>query len=236
MTHPSWPSNTWQIYSSDYDTGAAYYAVKKACEPVHAQLNLPDFALAVVNATPIDLHGLILRSRVSSLDNRLLAERVERVDASANATTTRKPLAELSRALLRERLVLVSLTLRDRGGAMLSENTYWQSGEPGGQQRLNELDAQPVDMAVRGHASSSGAVIDVRLKNSGRAVALNAKITMLDEAGRRVLPVYYGDNYVSLLPGEAREIEVRCPAGGSPCSRVALRGWNVIPKEAVVTH
>jgi len=29
MTHPSWPSNTWQIYSSDYDTGAAYYAVKK---------------------------------------------------------------------------------------------------------------------------------------------------------------------------------------------------------------
>jgi hypothetical protein len=38
MTHPSWPSNTWQIYSSDYDTAAAYYAVKKACEPLHAQL------------------------------------------------------------------------------------------------------------------------------------------------------------------------------------------------------
>ena len=43
MTHPAWPSNTWQIYSSDYDTAAAYYAVEKACEPVHAQLNLPDF-------------------------------------------------------------------------------------------------------------------------------------------------------------------------------------------------
>jgi hypothetical protein len=51
----------------------------------------------------------------------------------------------------------------------------------------------------------------------------------------RVLPVYYSDNYVSLLSGEAREIEVRCPAGGSSCARVALRGWNVIPREAVVT-
>ena len=43
MTHPAWPSNTWQIYSSDYDTPAAYYAVKKACEPLHVQLDLPDY-------------------------------------------------------------------------------------------------------------------------------------------------------------------------------------------------
>jgi hypothetical protein len=235
MTHPSWPSNTWQIYSSDYDTGAAYYAVKKACEPVHAQLNLPDYAVAVVNTTPVDLRGLVLRSRVWSLDNRLLGERVEHVDANANATTTSKPLAELSRALRREPLVLARLTLSDRSGAVLSENTYWPSGAPADQQRLNELEAQPVDMTVRSRASSPGTVVMVRLTNQGRAAALNAKITMLDEAGGRVLPVYYSDNYVSLLSGEAREIEVRCPAGGSSCARVALRGWNVIPREAVVT-
>ena len=24
MTHPAWPSNPWQIYSSDYDTQASY--------------------------------------------------------------------------------------------------------------------------------------------------------------------------------------------------------------------
>ncbi len=41
MTHPAWPSNTWQIYSSDYDTQASYYGVKSACEPLHAQMNLP---------------------------------------------------------------------------------------------------------------------------------------------------------------------------------------------------
>ncbi len=41
MTHPAWPSNTWQIYSWDYDTHAAYYGAKKAAEPLHVQLNLP---------------------------------------------------------------------------------------------------------------------------------------------------------------------------------------------------
>ena len=236
MTHPSWPSNTWQIYSADYDTGAAYYAVKKACEPVHVQLNLPDFAVAVVNTTQIDQRRLVLRSRVLSLDNRLLGERVDHLDARANATTTLKSLAELSRALPRERLVLVKLTLRDRNGALLSDNTYWQGGTSADHQRLNELAAQSIGMAARSPESPSGTVVAVRLTNSGHAAALNAKITMLDEAGGRVLPVYYGDNYVTLLPGEAREIEVRCPAGPAQCARVALRGWNIVPKETVISR
>jgi len=82
MSHPAWPSNTWQIYSSDYDTAAAYYAVKKACEPLHAQLDLPDYRLAVVNTTRIARAGLRLRTQVLSLDNRRLAERVDRIDSA----------------------------------------------------------------------------------------------------------------------------------------------------------
>ena len=50
----------------------------------------------------------------------------------------------------------------------------------------------------------------------------------------RVLPVYYDDNYVSLLPGESRRIEVLCPAGSGQCARVALRGWNAEAREIAV--
>ena len=32
MTQPAWPSSTWQIFSSDYDTQSSFYAVKKASE------------------------------------------------------------------------------------------------------------------------------------------------------------------------------------------------------------
>jgi hypothetical protein len=234
MTHPSWPSNTWQIYSSDYDTAAAYYAVKKACEPVHAQMNLPDFGLAVVNTTRIDQPNLVLHSRVLSLDNRLLAERVDRVDARANTVTAAPALAELSQTLSRERLVLVKLTLTDSEGALLSDNVYWQARTPADQQRLNGLKAQAVDMSARSREAGADLWVAVRVANSGNAPILNAKITMLDAAGARVLPVYYSDNYVTLLPGESRELEVRCPAGTSPCSRVAVRGWNVIPREVAI--
>ena len=30
--------------------------------------------------------------------------------------------------------------------------------------------------------------------------------------GTRILPAYYSDNYVSLLPGESREVDIEYPA------------------------
>jgi exo-1,4-beta-D-glucosaminidase len=46
-----------------------------------------------------------------------------------------------------------------------------------------------------------------------------------------VLPSLWSDNYVSLLPGETRELTVRFAAsalaGAQPV--VALSGWNAVP-------
>ncbi len=235
MTHPSWPSNTWQIYSSDYDTGAAYYAVKKACEPLHAQLNLPDFSLAVVNTTQSAQRGLTLRSRVFSLDNRLLGERVESVDSPANATTVLAPLAELVQSLPRERLVLVRVTLTDDHGGVLSSNDYWQGLSPADQQRLTALAPQPLTLTARAVDESNTRLVSVTLHNDGDALALAAKITVLDRDGARVLPIYYDDNYLTLMPGEERKVNIRCPMGPA-CARVALRGWNVVPQQTLIAN
>jgi hypothetical protein len=240
MTHPSWPSNTWQMYSSDYDTAAPYYAVKKACEPLHAQLNLPDYRLTVVNTTRADRPGLHLRSRVLSLEGRTLAERIDPIDIGANSIATLAKPLDLADALAAETLVLVKLSLTDSSGATLSDNVYWQGRDAASQQRLNDLKPQPIEINARTLSAASSAAagegtrIDVLLRNRGRVPALTAKITMLDDKGVRVLPVYYDDNYVTLLAGEVRHILVQCPATAPRCARVALRGWNVINREISV--
>ncbi|MEP6885998.1 MAG: LamG-like jellyroll fold domain-containing protein [Gammaproteobacteria bacterium] len=230
MTHPSWPSNTWQIYSSDYDTAAAYYAVKKACEPLHAQLNLPDFAPAVVNISRAAQSRLSLRTRVVSLDNRLLVERLDALSVAANAVTT-LPALDLQPVLAREGLVLVSLALQDSAGATLSENVYWPSRDGASQRRLVELRPQPIALSASSRRDGADTRVAILLTNPGKVPALGAKITMLDAHGARVLPVYYDDNYVALLPGASHRIEVLCPAASGRCARLALRGWNVEPQE-----
>jgi hypothetical protein len=226
MTHPAWPSNMWQIYSSDYDTAAAYYAVKSACEPLHAQMNLPDFSLAVVNTTREPRRGLKLRTRVLSLENRVLAERHDTLAVAENSVVTLPPLA-LTRYFAHEAVVLVALSLTDSKGAIVSESLYWQARDESSLRKLNDLPAEPIALAARAISGTPDGVVMVDLVNRGTAPALAAKLTAVDERGKRVLPVYYSDNYVTLLPGASKQIEIRCPSVGARCARVELRGWNV---------
>jgi Exo-beta-D-glucosaminidase Ig-fold domain/Glycosyl hydrolases family 2/Concanavalin A-like lectin/glucanases superfamily/Glycosyl hydrolases family 2, sugar binding domain/Glycosyl hydrolases family 2, TIM barrel domain len=235
MSHPSWPSNTWQIYSSDYDTAAAYYGVKKACEPLHAQLNLPDFSLAVSNISRQAQSNLSLRTRIMSVDGRPLAERVDRLNLAANSVAT-LPTIDLKPWLEKHGLVLVQLNLTDARGSLLSNNLYWQSKDLASQHRLTELRPQPIAISAQAAPQIDGTRIDVLVKNNGNEVALANKVTILDGAGMRVLPVYYQDNYIALLPGESRRIAVRCPTSSGQCARVALRGWNAQARDVKITE
>jgi hypothetical protein len=228
MTHPSWPSNTWQIYTSDYDTPAAYYGVTRACEPVHVQLDLPDFRPAVVNISQEPRKSLRLLTRVLSLQGRMLFEKTDRIDAPANDVMTLGPL-ELQHALAEERVVFVELTLTDSTGARISNNLYWESAAESDLGRLNEMPTQSLQLSATAPASVGASAVTIKLTNAGPTPALLAKLTLLDSAGKRVLPVYYEDNYLSLLPGESRDIQATCPDAGEKCVAVALRGWNIAP-------
>jgi Exo-beta-D-glucosaminidase Ig-fold domain/Glycosyl hydrolases family 2/Concanavalin A-like lectin/glucanases superfamily/Glycosyl hydrolases family 2, sugar binding domain/Glycosyl hydrolases family 2, TIM barrel domain len=229
MTHPSWPSNTWQIYSADYDTAAAYYAVKKACEPLHAQLNLPDFRLAVINTTRDDARRLTLTTRIMALDGRLLASRVDRIDAPANAVKTLEQPLDLPVLLRKHDLVLVKLSLSNAHGIVLSDNVYWQGNAPSSERRLSTLAEQSVTATATRRGPLDAARIEVMIKNTGTQPILNIKLTMLDGGGERALPVYFSDNYVTLLAGETRSVTVDCLSSVRRCERVAIRGWNAIP-------
>ncbi len=83
-----------------------------ACEAVHAQLNLPDHRLAVANTTGSDRPRLTLRSRVLSIDSRMLAERIDSIDAKANSVVTLAAPLDLTAALSRARDVNQEVDVR----------------------------------------------------------------------------------------------------------------------------
>jgi hypothetical protein len=88
----------------------------------------------------------------------------------------------------------------------------------------------PLGVSIAPAAAQDGEQIRiVTLTNTGSAPALNAKLTLLDNSGVRILPVFYSDNYVALLPGETRRIEIRSALAGPPFQRLEVSGWNVQP-------
>ena len=72
----------------------------------------------------------------------------------------------------------------------------------------------------------------MHLQNNGSAAALENKLTLLNAGdGMRILPAYFSDNYVSLLPGETREIEIEYPvSAANGAAQIAMRGWNLAPQ------
>ena len=232
MTQPAWPSTMWQILSHDYDTHAAYYGTQKAAEAIHVQMSLADHRLAVVNNGRAPIAGAVLRARVLGLDGQVLGDRTWRIDAAADGAALGETL-DLAGPLA-QGAVIVRLDLAAADGTPLSNNLYWVARDAEGERRLSAMAAQPVSISAAQGASGAETVVTATLANTGSAPALNAKLTLVDAQGARILPAYYGDNYVSLLPGERRTVEVRYPGAAQAGARIELRGWNVTPTVAAI--
>jgi hypothetical protein len=228
MTQPAWPSNTWQILNADYDTQSSFYAVKKACEPLHVQLDLSNYNVAIGNTTNNPQSALLLSASVYSLENKLLLHKEEKRDAAADALTDGFKL-DLAPLLASETIVFVNLELRNSSGEVLSRNFYWLGADNASYRRLNRLPAASLSVEAKSTRAGDNIRVRVELRNTGPTASLATKLTLLNAAdGSRILPAYYSDNYLSLLPGESREIEIEYPAkSASGPAQVSLRGWNL---------
>ncbi|WP_260928991.1 glycoside hydrolase family 2 protein [Novosphingobium sp. 9] len=238
MTQPAWPSSAWQVFSSDYDTHGAFYGMKKASEPVHVQMNLPDHKVILVNNRQSPLAGVHVTAIVQGLDGHELARREATLQSAAGATVDAFTL-DLA-PLMASGPVFVRLEARNNAGLRLSDNFYWQAGSDAELRALSTM----APVALTAHARTAGTDdkdggsdtrIVVTLSNPGTHAALQAKLTLFDRSGKQVLPAYFTDNYISLLPGESRDVTITAPAalaGDAPT--VHLRGFNVAPQTIAV--
>jgi hypothetical protein len=236
MTQPAWPSTMWQILDHDYDTQASYYGVKKACEPLHIQLDLSNYEVAVVNTTAAAVAGLSLDANVYSLGNKLLLHHQEQKDAGADAVTDGFKLDLAS--VMASDVVLVKLELHGADGKLVSQNLYWLAAESAFYRELDRLPRVELSASANSARAGDAVRVHVHLQNSGNAAVLESKLTLLNATdGSRILPAYYSDNYVSLLPGETREIEIEYPAAAAKgAAQVAMRGWNLVPQTVHVAE
>jgi hypothetical protein len=219
MTQPAWPSTMWQILSHDYDTHASFFGTKHASEAVHAQMNLPDYTLSVINNPTQPVENATLAWEAWSVDGVRVGGGSNPVSVAGVAISAPRDVG-LKGLLAEHGVLVVKLALKDGAGKPVSENVYWPSTTPEGQQGLNRLAGAKVE--VRAARSADG--MDITLTNASKVPVLNAKLTLHTAAGERVLPVYWADNYVALMPGERRTVHAEFKATGP--LQVALRAWN----------
>ena len=201
MSHPAWPSMVWQTYDYYFEPTAAYFGCKKACEPLHIQLNSLTREVEAVNYHAGNHSGLTAKVSVLDMDGKVLDGFEGPLDLPEDSTAvvTALPVPEDVTPVY-----YVKLELADAEGKPLSTNFYVQGKEEGNLQALNQLDKASVKASFSGKGPWK-----VTLTNNGDVPALMLRLKLVDKStGDMVLPVLYSDNYFFLMPGDTRTIDI----------------------------
>jgi beta-mannosidase len=228
MSHPAQPSFVWQLYHYDLEPNAALYAVKKAAETVHVQFNEENRGIEVVNNRPEALTTLDVTVLIYRFDGTLDSHNTYPVSQVPASSTIKAAQIDVSARITP--LYFIKLNLTDTNGNLLSTNLYWQHVAQDQFDGLMKLPVVTLDAEASSHVEGDKTVVTVTLHNHTNNVALLSHLQLHQKkSGQRVLPVFYSDNYISLVPDESSTVTIEAATkdlqGDSPL--VEVDGFNV---------
>ena len=227
MSHSCWPSMVWQTYDYYFEPTAAYFAIKKASEPLHIQWNPATDEVEVVNYHAGLRPGLKARVQVINMDATVAWEKEVTVD-SREDTTEKCIKLEFPDGL--SQVHFIKLTLEENGKAV-SENFYHRSKVENNYQALKQLPKVSLRAQTQYDKGDDGEwKAEVTVENRSDAPALMVRLNIVgDKDGKQFLPIFYSDNYFALLPGETKVVRVHWKdvdtRGNAPLLKVS--GYNV---------
>lgn len=247
MMNNAWPSLIWHLYDYYLMPAGGYFGTKKACEPIHVQYSYDDHSVLAVNTTLKAQQQLELTAQVYDLNLVEKFSKTTELDLPADSNFKAFSIPQMNDL---SATYFLKLTLQDAAGQIVSSNFYWLSTSDdvldvkktkwfytpvssyADMTQLEKL--PPVKLAVSGTTMRRGGeeIARVSLSNPDRSLAFFVHLQIKQGAtDRDVLPVIWEDNYVSLLPGERREIAAtyRVKDLANAAAVLKVEGWNSLP-------
>ena len=196
MSHPCWPSMVWQTYDYYLEPTAAYYGVKHACEPLHVQWNPSTNHVEVVNRSAGHQKGTA-KASIIDLNGKTLWEQTMDYICDEDMTL------EMMQVDVPQEIAgayFLRLTLIDNKGVVRSTNDYVNTTVENDRTSLHDLRRAQMTATASGKG--------VTLTNTGQVPAMMLRLNLKGDDGEQILPVIYSDNYLHLMPGESRTIDI----------------------------
>jgi exo-1,4-beta-D-glucosaminidase len=245
MLNSAWPEMFWQLYDHYLVPNGAYYGARNANRPLHVVYDYADRGVVAVNDTAEALAGAVVRARVFDTGSKVLVDESATLDLAAESLARALTVPAVSAP---QKAYFLDLRMTAADGSELASNFYWLST----QEDVLDWDASewfvtpisryadltaltrlpPVELEVehRFEPAEGGRAVHVKLENPSGHVAFFVALEVLGaSSGQLAAPILWDDNYVSLVPGERREIRGTFPAhaldGEEPVLRIS--GMNV---------
>lgn len=221
-----WTALRGQFYDVFLEQNGGFYGYRHGASPLHIQLNLNDTSVCVLNQTLADANELSVSSELFNIHGKQLSSDTYVGSFKANSVSVLK---KINTRDIKEEVYFLRLKLKSKDGKLLDENFYWLSHSGKNYTKLNEL--KPVSLRSEIRNDDSGK-LTATISNSGTETAFFIRLKPVEKSGgESVIPVFFSDNYFTLLPGESRVISVDCSLLPKKINRekliVETEGWNV---------
>jgi exo-1,4-beta-D-glucosaminidase len=245
MLNNAWPSMIWHLYDYYLRPGGGYFGAKRAMEALHPVYGYDDHSIWVVSSQYEGAKGLKLATKIYDLDMAEKFSHEDSVDAAADGTAKIFTLPDVPGL---SSVYFLALRLTDSSGKLVGSNFYWLSTKPetldwaksnwwmtptdsfADYTALAKLPKVKLKFSERTERKGEESVTHVTIENPSKSLAFFVRLKVnKDAAGEEILPVVWEDNYISLLPGERREVTATYRSGplGTEKPVVKISGWNV---------
>lgn len=237
MSQQGWPAVVWQTYDYYMEENGAFFGCKSANEVVHVQYNYATGEIQVINNSLIDYNNAQITAEIYNLDGSLVYTETQSVNAARSTATDSFNLftggANLKNNSSLSDVYFIRLKLVDSDGNLLSENNYWRGKQDQDYTALKDLGEASYSASASKEDDGESTVITLTIKNESSNVAFATRVKAIrDNAAQgedsRILPTFYSDNYITLMPGESKTITIEYDNeylyGGNP--QISLEGFN----------
>ena len=251
MLNNAWPSLIWHLYDYYLVPAGGYFGTKKAMEPIHVQYSYDDNSVAVVNSSYETIKGVKVSARLYNLDATEKGSRDGTMNVAPDSSTKAFDLPKVDDLT---KTYFVRLQLHDSAGTLLSDNFYWLSTKPdvldwkhkkdtvytpqaefADLTGLNSLPQTKLEVKSAKEEQGNKPIVRVSVRNPSGNIAFMVHLRVTKgKGGEDLTPIFWSDNYFSLLPGEEKEVTARYESSDLEGKAAILEvdGYNVAAQSA----
>ena len=201
----TWPQVLWQIYDWFLNPNAGYFYAKKALEPLHIQMNEHNRMVAVINTMHRSHEKLTADVRLYDFNMNIVWQQQQPLSIGEDCY---KELFTLPQPKEITPVYYARLLLKDGNGKVVSENFYWLSAD--GKNDFRAITQMPkVDLQLTSTTTTkdNDIVMRIKVKNSTNRLAFMHRLMITKgDSEDEVLPTFWTDNFLTIFPGEEREV------------------------------
>jgi exo-1,4-beta-D-glucosaminidase len=245
----AWPKLIWQLYDTYLQPNGSFYGTKKTCTPLHAIYRYGFDDIYLANEDLSDANNLTVKIRVFDINSNEIFAHEWSGDIASNISKFIYKLPEIKNLTP---VYFLDLRIYNAENKEVDNSIYWLSTKKdvldyeaakklewafytptkafADYTALDKLPKINLEYDYQYTTDGEFGKVALTIKNKTGTIAFFNFLDIVDpKTMQPVLPIFWDDNYVTLLPGEERTYEAKFFLadfqGQKPV--VEVRGWNV---------